>query len=299
LPALCAGDRILVGRQEWGGNVSTYSAAAARAGATLAVIPSRDDGSVDPRALANMIDSKVRLVSLTWVPANGGLVNDAEAIGAVTREAGVPYFIDAGQALGQMPVDVAALQCDVLKGTCRKYLRGPRGTALLYVRRDFVSTLEPAFLDVGSGPWDGGKTRPREDARVFETVEMSAALLLGAGAALEQARQIGIANIQARVVALAESLRRRLRGIGRVKVLDLGTRHCGLVSFTVDGLSMLEVRQRLAAQRIVVGGNGTAYTPFDMAARNLEEIVRASISYFNTDEELDQLAQAVERLARH
>ena len=77
LPPLRAGDRILVSRQEWGGNVSTYWAAAARAGATVEVIPAREDGSVDHGALANMIDSKVRLVSLTWVPANGGLINDA------------------------------------------------------------------------------------------------------------------------------------------------------------------------------------------------------------------------------
>lgn len=299
LPPLRAGDRILVSRQEWGGNVSTYWAAAARAGATVEVIPAREDGSVDPGALANMIDSKVRLVSLTWVPANGGLINDAAAVGAVTRSAGVPLFVDAGQVLGQMPVDVKALQCDVLKGTCRKFLRGPRGTALLYVRREFARTLRPAFLDVDSGPWQDGAPRQRENARVFETVEMSAALLLGAGVALDQARAIGVDNIQARVMALAESLRRRLREIKGVKIHDLGRRCCGLVSFAIDAVSMPEVRRRLAAEGIVVGGNGVAYTPFDMTARNLKEIVRASVSYLNTDEEIDRLARAVERLARH
>ena len=299
LPPLRAGDRILVSRQEWGGNVSTYSAAAARAGATVEVIPAREDGSADPGALANMIDSKVRLVSLTWVAANGGLINDAEAVGAVTRSAGVPLFIDAGQVLGQMPVDVRALQCDVLKGTCRKFLRGPRGTALLYVRREFARTLRPAFLDVDSGPWQDGAPRQRENARVFETVEMSAALLLGAGVALDQARAIGVDNIQARVMALAESLRQRLREIEGVKLHDLGTRRCGLISFAIDGISMPEVRKRLAAESIVVGGNGVAYTPFDMTARNLKEIVRASVSYLNTEEEIDRLVRAVERLARH
>jgi len=196
-------------------------------------------------------------------------------------------------------VDVKALQCDVLKGTCRKFLRGPRGTALLYVRREFARTLRPAFLDVDSGPWQDGAPRQRENARVFETVEMSAALLLGAGVALDQARAIGVDNIQARVMALAESLRQRLREIEGVKLHDLGTRRCGLISFAIDGISMPEVRKRLAAESIVVGGNGVAYTPFDMTARNLKEIVRASVSYLNTEEEIDRLVRAVERLARH
>src|SRR6185369_7841916 len=187
LPRLAAGDRILVGRQEWGGNLGTMIRAATKVGASVEAIACRDDGSVDPEALSRMIDDRVRLVALTWLPANGGLINDAAAIGRVTRRAGVPYFIDAGQAVGQVPVDVAALGCDILKGACRKYLRGPRGTALLYVRKEFLQHLEPVFLDVQSAPWVDGGPVPRQDARVFETVETSVALQLGLGAALRQA----------------------------------------------------------------------------------------------------------------
>ena len=187
--ALRAGDRILVGRHEWGGNLSTLRAAADRAGATVETIPCREDGSVDPDVLASLVDGRVRLISLTWLPANGGLINDAAAVGRVARAAGIPYFIDAGQALGQVPVDVAALGCDMLKGAGRKFLRGPRGTALLYIRAEFADRIEPAYLDVLSGPWSDGPRR-RRDARMFETSETSYALLLGLGAALRQARAI-------------------------------------------------------------------------------------------------------------
>lgn len=297
MPLLKPGDRILVGRHEWGGNASTYAAAAARAGATLEVIPCSDDGSVDAQALARMLDQRVRLVALTWIPANGGLVNDAQAVGAVTSAANVPFVIDAGQALGHIPVDVQALRCDALMGTARKYLRGPRGTAVLYARPSFVAALTPAFLDVQSGPWTDGGPVPREDARVFETIEAPFALLMGLGAALQQANELGVARIDARVQALAGTLRDGLRRIPGVSVQDLGTRQCGLVSFTVAGMGLAEVRQRLAAERLVVGGNGVAYTPFDMTARGLREIVRASISYFNTEEEIQRLVATIERLA--
>ncbi len=297
LPALKAGDRILVGRHEWGGNVSSYAAAAARAGAQVEVIPCReDDGSVDALALERMIDERVRLISLTWLPANGGLVNDATAIGRVTRAAGVPYFVDAGQALGQMPVNVNEIGCDVLKGTGRKYLRGPRGAGLLYVRSSFIPNLQPAFVDVQSGPWTNGIVKQRMDARVFETIECSVALLLGLGAALEQADEIGIRRIQGRIAMLAQRLRDSLADIDGVVLRDLGTQRSGIVSFTVDGLGAQIVRTRLAEQRITVGVNGVTYTPFDMTTRGLQEIVRASVSYFNTEDEIDRLALAVAQL---
>jgi cysteine desulfurase / selenocysteine lyase len=298
LPQLARGDRILVGRQEWGGNLSTMRATADRAGATVEAIPCRDDGSVDPEALSALIDERVRLISLTWLPANGGLINDAAAVGRVARAAGVPYFIDAGQAIGQVPIDVAAIGCDMLKGACRKYLRGPRGTALLYLRESFIERLEPAFLDVQSGPWANGAPAPRKDARLFETVESSVALLLGLGAALKQARSIGIAAIRARIRRMADNLRDRLADIPSVTVRDLGQERSGLVSFTVDGQGAHDVRARLARDRIAVGANGVPYTPLDMAARGLTEIVRASVSYFNTEDEIERFVSAVASIAR-
>jgi selenocysteine lyase/cysteine desulfurase len=299
LPRFAQGDRILVGRQEWGGNLSTMRAAADRAGATVEEIPCRDDGSVDPDALSALIDERVRLISLTWLPANGGLINDAAAIGRAARTAGIPYFVDAGQAVGQIPIDVAAVGCDMLKGACRKYLRGPRGTALLYVRTSFLERLDPPFLDVQSGPWVNGAPAPRKDARLFETIECSAALLLGLGAALKQARSIGIAAIRNRIRPLADRVRDRLAEIPGVIVRDLGQERSGLVSFTVEGLSAQEVRARLSRDRIAVGANGVPYTPLDMAARNLHEIVRASVSYFNTEDEIDRLIDAVASLAKN
>jgi selenocysteine lyase/cysteine desulfurase len=297
LPPFKAGDRILVGRQEWGGNLSTMQAAVTRAGATIEAIPCRKDGSIDAEALATMVDERVRLVSVTWLPANGGLVNDVAAIGKVTKAAGIPYFVDAGQAIGQLPIDVGSIGCDMLKGAGRKYLRGPRGTALLYVRSGFVTKLAPAFLDVRSGPWADGRPVPRADARVFETVESSVALLLGLGTALRQARIIGVPRIWDRIRMLSDIMRARLTSVPGVVVRDLGTARSGLVSFTVDGIGAQEVRARLAREGITVGANGVSYTPLDMTSRNLDEIVRSSVSYFNTEDEIERLAAAIAAIA--
>lgn len=298
LPTLRKGDRVLVGRHEWGGNLSTIRTVADRVGAKIDVIPCREDGSVDPEALAAMIDDRVRLVSLTWLPANGGLINDAAAIGKITRKAGIPYFVDAGQALGQMPIDVKEIGCDMLKGTTRKFLRGPRGTALIYVRDGFTDRLNPAFVDVQSGPWQKDGPTPRRDARLFETVEGSLALLVGMGVAIEQAKSLGLETIRTRIRALSTRLRNGLAELPKVNLQDLGSEEkSGLVSFTVDDMDAQSMRRALADRRINVGANGVAYTPYDMTARGLTEIIRASVSYYNTESEIDHLVAAVHEIS--
>lgn len=298
LSRLTRGDRVLVGRQEWGGNLASLRAAADRVAANVEAIPVAEDGGVDVSALKAMIDDRVRLVSLTWLPANGGLINDAAAVGAVARAAGIPYFVDAGQALGQIPIDVAAISCDVLAGAGRKYLRGPRGTGILYVREDFLARLEPVFLDILSGPWVDGAPRMRTDARRFETGEIPVGLLLGLGAALKKARTLGLANIRTGIDDLAEELRDELGRLPGVTLRDLGGERSGLVSFTVDGLSAQTLRYRLAARGIAIGANGVAYTPLDMIARGLDEIARASVTYFNTREEIERLCAAIASISR-
>jgi cysteine desulfurase/selenocysteine lyase len=297
LPQLRAGDRILVGRHEWGGNLATMQRAAVRAGARVEVIACREDGSVDPDALAAMIDERVRLVALTWLPANGGLINDAAAIGRVTRAAGIPYFADAGQALGQIPVDVEAIGCDVLKGAGRKHLRGPRGTAILYVRASFLPRLDTVFSDVLSAPWTAQGPVPRRDARIFETSEHPVALLLGLGVALHEALSLGVPAIREQIDLTATRLRGELAAIDGVAIHDLGQQRSGLISFTVGDLDVNAVKNRLASVGISVGANGPAYTPFDMEARGLSGIVRASVSYLTSEQDIERLLAAVRDVA--
>lgn len=291
---LKAGDRILVGRQEWGGNLTTMQQAAARTGAAIEVIPCDDTGRVSATALAGMIDDRVRLVSLTWIGANGGLINPAAEIGRVARAAGVPFFLDASQAIGQLPVDVAALGCDVLSAPGRKHLRGPRGTGLLYVREGFLGRLDPPYHDARTAAWQpDGPPRLLGSTLRFEAGDFPMALRLGLGAAIAYARAIGIDAVRTRLDGLAQGLRARLAAIPGVTVHDLGVDRAALVSFAVDGVDAATLRQRLAAQGITISVNGVMYTPLDMTARGLGDICRAAVSYLHTEAELDRLADAV------
>nr|WP_246883899.1 aminotransferase class V-fold PLP-dependent enzyme [Pseudomonas koreensis] len=292
------GERILVGRHEWAGNLACM-AEAVKAGARLEVIPCDAHGAVDPQALAQMIDGQVRLIALTWLPANGGLINPAAQIGNVARRHGIPYFVDAGQALGQLPCDVQALQCDVLKGAGRKFLRGPRGTALMYIRPQFLQRLLPVQRDVLSAPWDGKRFTLRDDARRFETSEVSLALLAGLTNALEEHNRLGAIAIRQRIEQLSSELRQRLKAIPGLTLRDLGAanQQSGLIAFTLEGWDSVALKQTLAERRINIGANGVAYTPLDMQARGLTNIARVAVSYLNTQEEIDVLLENLTELA--
>ncbi|MCF5724300.1 aminotransferase class V-fold PLP-dependent enzyme [Pseudomonas syringae] len=289
------GDRILVGRHEWGGNLASMQVAV-QAGARVDVIPCDASGAVCPVALESMIDDRVKLIDLTWLPANGGLINPAQAIGAVAKRHGIAYFIDAGQAVGQMPVDVQALQCDVLKSAGRKHLRGPRGTALLYVRPAFMQHLNPAQRDVVSAPWSADGFELRNDARRFETSEASFALLAGLGNALQEMNRWGIERVWESVLHTSARIREGLREIPGLTLHDLGTSHSGLIAFNLSGWDAFELKRRLGLQRINIGANGVAYTPLDMQARGLASVARVSVSPLNDEQDIERLLAALRAL---
>ncbi|WP_347170520.1 aminotransferase class V-fold PLP-dependent enzyme [Pseudomonas salmasensis] len=289
------GDRILVGRHEWGGNLASMELAV-QARARVEVIPCDASGATCPVALEAMLDANVKLIDLTWLPANGGLINPAQAIGDVAGRHAIPYFIDAGQAVGQLPVDVQALQCDVLKSAGRKHLRGPRGTALLYIRPDFLPHLNPAQRDVFSAPWTAEGFDLRNDARRFETSEVSFALLAGLGNALHEINQLGIERVWQRVSQTSARIREALRQIPGISLHDLGNTHSGLIAFNLVGWDSFELKHRLGLKRINIGANGVAYTPLDMQARGLSSVARLSVSPLNTNDEIELLVKALREL---
>jgi selenocysteine lyase/cysteine desulfurase len=291
------GDRILTSMAEYASNYIAFLQVAGRTGAVVEAVPNDEHGQLSVEALRSMLDERVRLIAVTHVPTNGGLVNPAAQIGSVAREAGVPYLLDACQSAGQIPLDVPGLGCDVLSATGRKYLRGPRGTGLLYVRRELLERLEPPFLDLHAAEWiapDRYTVRP--DARRFENWESFVAGKIGLGVAIDYALDWGLDAIYARVRTLAEDLRRRLAALPGVTVRDLGRERCGIVSFTVEGCEPARVRARLAQRGINVHTSPRRYTLLDMDERGLREVVRASVHYYNSEEEVDHLCAGVAAL---
>jgi cysteine desulfurase / selenocysteine lyase len=292
-----SGDRILTSRAEYVSNVVAFLQVAQRTGAVIEVIPSDESGQLSVDALEEMIDERVKLIAITHVPTNGGLVNPAAAVGKVAREAGITYLLDACQSVGQMPVDVGEIGCDILSTTGRKYLRGPRGTGLLYIRRDLCQRLEPPFLDVHAADWIApDRYAIRDDARRFENWETNYAGKVGLGVAIDYALGWGMESIWERVRPLADRLRAELAAIPGVTVRDIGTDRCGIVTFTRDEVPAKEIQRQLATQAINVTVSTVASTRFDMEARGLDAVVRASVHYYNDEDEVGRFCAAVSEI---
>jgi cysteine desulfurase / selenocysteine lyase len=291
------GDRILTSVSEYASNYIAFLQAARKTGAIIEVIPNDEHGQTDVKALREMIDERVKLIAITHVPTNGGLVNPAAAIGKVARDAKVLYLLDACQSAGQMPLDVEALGCDLLSATGRKYLRGPRGTGFLYVRRAIIEQLEPPFLDLHAAEWTSrNQYKVREDARRFENWETNYAGKIGLGVAIDYALEFGVQEIWQRVQPLAADFRARLGDLKGVKVTDIGEEKCGIVTFTVAGKDPMEIRHLLSENKINVWSSVIESTRIDMEERNLQSVVRASIHYYNSEEEVSRFCEVLEAI---
>lgn len=289
------GDRILTAMAEYASNYIAYLQIARRTGAVVEVIPNDEYGQTSVDALKDMIDERVKLISITHIPTNGGLVNPVNAIGSVAKNAGILYLVDACQSVGQLPVDVADMGCDMLSTTGRKYLRGPRGTGFLYVRKEILEELEPPLLDLHAASWiDKDHYEIVANARRFENWETNYAAKIGLGVAIDYALGWGIDDIWSRVRSLSERLRAELGQIPGVTVQDLGEVRCGIVTFTVEGRDAADIKSDLARHTINVTASRPPSTRLDMESRGIEGLVRASVHYYNSEDEVSRFCEVLE-----
>lgn len=294
---LVAGDRVLCGSSEYVSNAFALLQAKER-GILVELIPDDDRGQIDLEALERSLDERVRLVALTHVPTSSGLVNPAQEVGVLTRSAGAVYLLDACQSAGQLPLDVEAIGCDFLSLTGRKFLRAPRGTGLLYAKGELLESLAPSpFIDGRSAQWvTPWEYRLEPTARRFEMFEVSYAAKIGFGVALDYALELGVDAIAERVGRLADALRGRLADRPGTVVHDPGRQRCGIVTFSVAGIGAAEIVHELRAKRINTSFATAESAQFDLGLRGVPEVVRASVHYFNTDEEIDRLIDALDTL---
>jgi len=292
------GDRVLTTKAEYPSNMAGILRAHEIQGVEVDIVPDDEHGQLDIAALESMLDDRTRLVSVTHIPTQGGLINPAEAVGELLNGTDVLYQIDACQSAGQLPVNVDELGCDILSFTGRKFLRGPRGTGMVWTSDRALSQMDnPAGVDMQGANWDTPmKITPLPHAGRFEPYEIFFAGKVGLAAALDYAASIGMEDVEARNLDLAAQLRNGLSAIPGVQVHDKGARRSALVTFTADGHEAGAIKTALRAKSINVSVSTATSARLDFPERGLSDVVRASVHYFNTTEEIDQVLEAVAAL---
>lgn len=292
--ALKKGDRIITHASEYVSNYLAFLQIANRRGIEIDVAPSDDSGQIDVASLAKLVTPKTKVIAITHVPTQGGLVNPAVEIGQFAKDHGLIYLLDACQSVGQLDVNVAQIGCDLLSGTGRKFLRGPRGTGFLYVSSAILEQLEPPFIDLHTAHWkDKNNYEFVSGARRFENWESYVAGRVGLAAAVQYAMELGLPNIEKRVIGLAALLRERLQEVTGVRVHDQGIKKCGIVTFTKDGEHPSELAKRLNSQGINISVSKREYAQLDFGPRKLPAAARASVHYYNAEEEVDRFCEVV------
>lgn len=288
------GDIILAAETEYPSNYLAMLQRAKQLGVVIQLVKSDEHGQVDLDDLRKKNNANVKLIAITHVPTSCGLVNPAEDIGKIAKEFGIPYLLDATQSVGQMPIDVSALHCDFLCATGRKFLRGPRGTGFLYVKKEKLKKLTPPFVNFYAANWTADdEYQLRDDARRFETRECYVAGMLGLAAAIEYAQQIGLQTIWERIQHLATLLREALIAIPQVKLFDPGITKCGIVTFSTDHIPAERIQAELLKQRINVNIVHGVNNRLNLLPRHLSAIVRLSVHYYNTEEEIERFCQVL------
>ena len=295
---LKSGSRILTSEAEYAANYVAFLQRAKRDNLTIDIIPSDQNGTLDTNALEAMVDERVGLIAISWIPTNGGLVNPAEDVGKVAKKYNIPYLLDACQAAGQMQIDVDKIQCDFLSATGRKFLRGPRGTGFLYINEKWLGTIEPVMIDHFGAPWVKKNVYElREDARRFETWENSYALRAGLGEAIKYAEEIGIDLIHERVQLLAKFNRDLLSEIKNIQLRDIGSEQCGIISFSIDEQNdPKEIVDQMSEAGFAIGLVGPESTLIDSERRNLPTLLRMAPHYYNTEDEIEKAVKQVSLL---
>lgn len=294
-----AGDTILTGQSEYASNFLALLHLSKRQGVKIVVIPNSSAGTIDLERLEAAIHSRVKLIALTHVPSQSGVIHPAASVGKLARAHDILYLLDACQSVGQIDLNVDTLGCDMLTGTGRKYLRGPRGTGFLYLRKASMSALEPAWIDLHSAAWTSVNTYEfRDDARRFESWECFVAGKIGLGVAVDYALRIGMPAIEARVVQLGAAMRETLEAIAGVKVHEHGSHLSGIVTFSKQGIAAAALQESLRAKGINTSVVRLASNQLDLAQRERNDINRASVHYYNTHEEIARFGHAVSNLEK-
>jgi len=292
-------DVILTTDDDYASNHIQFISLKQRFGIQVIRMNNLANGDLDIADFERLVEThRPKLVAVTHVPTNSGLVQNVEAVGEICQQQGIIYLVDACQSVGQIDVQVSEIKCDFLSATGRKFLRGPRGTGFLFVSdRMLDEGYRPLMIDGGGAIWkDENHYEVLETARRFETWEKPYALLVGLTEAFKYAQKIGIENIETYNQQLMERLRANLRGISGVQQFDQGSRKCNILTFRKEGKSLATLKEKLAQQEVFFSVSNREWGVIDYQKKGIDGTIRLSPHYFNTLEEMDRVAEIIEEI---
>lgn len=290
---LAPGDEILISTLEHHSNIVPWQMLAERTGAVIRVIPCHEDGTLDQDAFHALLSGRIRIVALGWISNAFGTVHPIREMIAAAHAAGALVVIDAAQATPHLAIDVQALGADFLAFSGHKAY-APTGIGVLWGRREILDALQP---------WRGGgemikevtfaKTTYNDLPFKFEAGTPNIEGAIALAAAFDYLDAIGLAAIGAHESALIRHAAAALSALPGVKLYGPADR-AGALSFAVEGVHHYDLGTLIDQMGVAVRTGHHCCQPL-MARFDITGTTRASFALYNTFEEADALATAVER----
>ena len=292
-----AGDEVLVSIMEHHSNLLPWQMVCRRTGAALKFMECEPDGTLDLNKVASLITPRTKIVACTHVSNVLGRVNPISEIAELAHRAGAVMVVDAAQSTPHIPVDVQALGADFLAFSGHK-VYGPMGIGVLYGREELLNAMPP-FLTGG----EMIESVTREGAvfaelpHKFEAGTVNAADAVGLQAAIEYVKSVGFEQMHRQEVALTRRAMEGIRNIPCVHVLgsENPEEHCGIITFTVDGVHPHDISEILASDGIAIRAGHHCAQPL-LAFLKHPSTARASLAFYNTEAEIDRLLDSLSTL---
>ena len=292
-----AGDEVLVSIMEHHSDLLPWQMVCRQTGAELKFIECAPDGSVDLRQIESLITERTKIVAMTQVSNVLGRKYPVKEVAAMAHKKGAVMVVDGAQSTPHIPVDVQALDADFFAFSGHK-VYGPMGIGVLYGREELLNAMPP-FLTGGemieSVTRDGAVFA--ELPHKFEAGTVNAADAVGLHAAIDYVKSIGFTAMHQQEVALT---RRAMDAIGEMPhVHVLGSEkpeeHCGIITFTVDGVHPHDISEILASDGVAIRAGHHCAQPL-LAYLKHPSTARASLAFYNTESEVDRLLDSISTL---
>ena len=290
-----AGDEVVITAMEHHSNIVPWQILCQEKGASLKVIPINDDGELLLDEYESLLGPRTKLVSVVHISNSLGTINPVEQIIDMAHARGVPVLVDGAQSAPHMPIDVQKMDCDFFVFSGHK-VYGPTGIGALYGKMDLLESMPP---------YQGGgdmiksvsfeKTYYNDLPYKFEAGTPNIAGVIGLGAAIDYLNGLGLDVTKAHEDDLLEYGSQRLSNISRVRLIGTAANKASILSFVMDGVHPHDIGTILDSEGIAIRAGHHCTQPL-MERLNIPATARASLAFYNTEEEIDLLVRGIDKV---
>ncbi len=291
------GDEVIISGLEHHSNIVPWQMICEEKKAILKVIPVTDIGEIDIDAYHKLLSAKTKIVAVNHASNSLGTINPIKDIIDAAHNYGGVVLIDGAQAVAHLPIDVQELDCDFYCISSHK-MYGPTGTGILYGKKELLEKMPP-YMGGGEMIKDVTftKTTYNDLPYKFEAGTPNIADVVALNEAIQFINELGKESIAAHEIELLHYTVKKLSSIAHVKLVGTAKEKVSVQSFVIEGIHHFDIGQMLDTRGIAVRTGHHCTQPL-MDRFGIEGTVRASFSIYNTKEEVDQLAEGIERIIK-